>query len=191
VVLSVEDAGLVGDTVEDLLDHDCLEDDDEDVEGGEEVAGLGHEFPLSSVVNALDMVSILNGDDSVNADDDLGNAEDAVIDDEDLGLLLEDSELLCGFGSLWGVILKLVEIGGVIEILGNDGESDAASNKEEEGVGILVFVSASDINSWNECGDDGDDEADLDCDGEGLELGLDDLSSLEVGVVDEGVEGVE
>jgi hypothetical protein len=84
MVLTVEDSSLVGNSVEDLLDHDSLEDDDEDMESGEQVSGLGHEFPFSSVVNAFNMLSILDGDHSVGADDDLGNAEDGVVDDEDL-----------------------------------------------------------------------------------------------------------
>jgi len=90
VILTVEDSSLVGNSVEDLFNHDSLENDNEDVKGWEQVSCLGHEFPFSSIVNAFNMVSIFNGNYSVCADDDLSNTEDGVINDEDLCLFFKD-----------------------------------------------------------------------------------------------------
>jgi len=84
-----------------------------------------------------------------------------------------------------------VEISSVIEVLGNKWEEDAASNNEEEGMGILMFISASDINSWDEASNNGNDEPNFNSNGEGFELVLNNFSTSEVSVINEWVEGVE
>lgn len=87
MVFPMEHSSFVRNTIEDLFNHNGLEDNDEDMQSREEVACLGNEFPFSSIVDAFNMFSILNSSSTITCHNDLSYTEDGIIDDEDLGLL--------------------------------------------------------------------------------------------------------
>jgi len=135
---------FVGDAVEHSFDHDGLEYDDEDVEGGEEVASSWFESPFMAVVFAGEVYWVLDFEDAVESKNGLHNTDDSVVDDVYLKLLSENRVFLVL------LIFFNMRLLGIVEELGYQGEQNVATDHKQEGVGIVSVISAVDSNSWQE-----------------------------------------
>lgn len=98
MLFSMQETSFVGNSIENLFNHDSLEDDEEDMHGGEEVASLGLELPLGAILQTLDVCSLLNHHVTSYYQNCLDSAKDRVVDHKDLDLFFEYSCFSCILG---------------------------------------------------------------------------------------------